>query len=350
MKSYGMRKLIPWLGLSLLFLFTIPIFFDIYREAAFNITPRDDYAPYLQYLIGHGGEMPSAPYVYRLFSVAIAIPFYYLLPAYTFSNLAGVDTSYLMAVEALSAVSYLSIVLTAVMIFFLARRRYGASPLASLVTALTSILLMEFVSRIGIDPLAVLMIAVLLYWIDRPWIFSLLIFVAIGINEKILFLFALLTFFRVVEVLLKRRKKIEKSLLIPWMASWAALAGYFLVRAIVPVPGFENQINPATYWDNLIRTLRLSVSIKGLIQNGLPIVICAILAGSFSFQIAGKKNSDETIYGGDGIVFLAFLLIALVIDLQYTAGRVVMFTFPLYLPAMARLLDACCQPASSSHG
>lgn len=343
MQATGRKKWIFWVGLGLVFLCTVPIFFDIYREAAFNTTPHDDYASYLLYLLHQGGALPSSPYVYRLFSVAIAIPFYYFLPAYSFSNLSAVDPAYLQAVEALSAVSYLCILLTAVMVFLQARWRYGASRLAALVPALLSFLLMEFVSRVGIDPLAVLVIAVLFFFSDRPWVFLGLIFLAIGINEKILLIFAALTFFRGVDVAVSQHKALGKNLIVPWAASWTALACYFLVRALAPVAGFESQTNPVTYWDSLVQTLRLTASTKGLVQNGLPILICGAITWIFSIKVVHQADTVR-LFRSDGLVFLVILLIALVTNLQYTAGRVVMFTFPLYLPGLALWLDEVFQP------
>lgn len=343
MQATGRKKWGFWVGLGLAFLCTVPIFFDIYREAAFNITPHDDYASYLLYLLHQGGALPSSPYVYRLFSVAVAVPFYYLLPAYSFSNLSIVDPAYLQAVEALSAVSYLCIFLAAVMVFLQAYRRYGASRLAALVSALSSFLLMEFISRVGIDPLAVLVIAVLLYFYDRPWVFLCLIFLAIGINEKILIVFSVLTFLRGIDVAVRQHKTPGKNLIVPWTASWAALAGYFLIRALAPVAGFESQTDPVTYLDSLVQTLRLTASAKGMVQNGLPMIICGSIAWLFSVKVV-RLAGKSLLFRSDGLVFLVVLLVALVANLQYTAGRVVMFTFPLYLPGLALWLDHEFQP------
>lgn len=343
MQATGRKKWIFWVGLGLVFLFTFPMFFDIYREAAFNITPHDDYAPYLLYLVHQGGTIPSAPYVYRIFSVVAAIPFYFLLPSYSFTNLTAVDANYLQAVEALAALAYLCTVLCGVMVFLLARRRFGASILASLVVGWMSFFLMEFMSQIGIDPLTLLTILVLLYFCDNPWVFIPLLIVSIAINEKVPLLFAILSFFRVLETALARRKKVGKKLLALWATSWVALGGYFLLRALAPVAGYENQTNLTTFGGSLLRTLQLSASLKGLVQNVLPVLVGAILAVGYAMLVA-RKSGDLRIYRSDAWVFVVFLGLALVLDVLYTVGRLVLFTYPVFLPGLALWLDEVFQP------
>src|SRR5262249_13463985 len=176
-----------------LFLSTVPIFFAIYRTAAFNTVSRDDYGPYLLFLVGEGSEVPASPFGYRILSVAAAIPFYHLMPVYTFKNLGPVDTTALRAAQALSMVSYLSIVLTSFVVYKLARDRSRASPVASLSVSLLAILLLTgFVGFTGVDELAILMIAALLYYQDNPVVFSLLILLSVIMNEKISIIFATL--------------------------------------------------------------------------------------------------------------------------------------------------------------
>ena len=121
------RALLVALAVVFLVALAVPLFFEIYRTMAFNTHPRDDYGPYLQALVGEGGKIPGAPMVYRLFSVAAAIPFYYLLPVYSFSKLPPLDPAYLRATEALAAVSWLSILATAGVIFLICRQKLGAS-------------------------------------------------------------------------------------------------------------------------------------------------------------------------------------------------------------------------------
>src|SRR5262249_38315168 len=143
-----------------LFLSTVPIFFAIYRTAAFDTVSRDDYAPYLLFLVGEGGQAPASPFGYRILSVAAAIPFYHLMPVYTFKNLGHVDMTALRAAQALSMASYLSIVLTSFVVYKLARDRSGPSPVASLSVCLLAILLLtDLVGFTGRDGLAIPVLA-----------------------------------------------------------------------------------------------------------------------------------------------------------------------------------------------
>ena len=56
--------------------------FAIDRIMVFNTVPRDDYAPFLLWVIGApGGAFPGSPYGYRLLTILAAVPLYHILPA-----------------------------------------------------------------------------------------------------------------------------------------------------------------------------------------------------------------------------------------------------------------------------
>ncbi len=96
--------------LALVVLVSVPVYFSDYRAAAFNIFPRDDYSPYLLAMTGETGDgpnrqaelFPSAPMAHRPLSVAAALPFYYVLPYYAFTNIEAPDEPYLRATAALA--------------------------------------------------------------------------------------------------------------------------------------------------------------------------------------------------------------------------------------------------------
>jgi hypothetical protein len=49
---------------------------------AFNTVPRDEYAPYLLWLLNMpGGGFPGSLYGYRILSTIAGAPFFYLLPS-----------------------------------------------------------------------------------------------------------------------------------------------------------------------------------------------------------------------------------------------------------------------------
>jgi hypothetical protein len=104
-----------------------PFFFLIFRLMAFNTVPRDDYAPYLLWLLHQpGGAFPGSPYGYRILSVLVAAPLYYLMPALPLTNLpADLAPAYLKATAALAAVSYLAMLAAAMMAYRLVVVRHA---------------------------------------------------------------------------------------------------------------------------------------------------------------------------------------------------------------------------------
>ena len=333
------RKALPILCIIVLLLASIPVFFEIYRSLAFDTVPHDDYALYLLALLDQGGRIPGAPFVYRILSVASAIPAYLLLPVYSFTNLQDIDPAYLRANEALAFMSYTWLVLTALVIYLTARRRYSASRSSSMVIALSTFLLSGFISKIGIDPLAIFMISLLLFCQDRLLVFIPLILLSIGINEKIPIVFASLYIFRCAAGLFRRRRftsfpQLGSSIL-------AVIVYFLLVLFFLKIPGNESQVDPSLFLDHVIQSVVSIYSLKGMVTNGIPILIVALMV-ILAFPVVKRLNDQSA----DGFVFLAILLLALAADLDYTVGRIVMYTYPLYLPAAAVLVDRFAEHAT----
>jgi hypothetical protein len=321
-----------FLILSMLLAITSPIFFDIYRELAFNTTPHDDYSVYLLYLMGkEGGALPGAPTGYRLLSVVPAIVFYHLLPVYRFTYLPEASQSFLKAQAALALVSYISILTTAWIIYRIAQERMNASKRSALAVSGVAMLLFGLTSAIGVDPIAILFIATLVYLQENSLPFAVLLFISPAVNEKIPLLLALLTLSRL--AVHRDRRHLTSTLL-----ALASVGVYLVMRALIGLPGHDEQWNIARFLPNAIETLKLTVSIKGVYLNIIPILILAGLY-ALSASTVARRQGDRYFYRSDILVLVGMILIGFMTRLEFTVGRVVMFTFPLYLPRVACALD-----------
>lgn len=323
------RKGLIALGVLTLALATVPLFFEIYRTAAFDTVPRDDYAPYLLALVGEGGEVPGAPFAYRIVSVAVAVPFYYLLPHFTFSQLQHVDPAYLRATQALSFVSYVSLILTAAVVFTVARRHYGASPVLSIVAGFVSLLLANFIAKPGVDPIAILVISLLVLWQRRLVFFVPLVLVSAGVNEKIPILFVAVLAGRLLASLVERRRFSGRAQLV---AAGLATIGYFAAVLVLRVPGNEHQLNPALILAGLQATLIHSLSLRGFVLNVLPVLVLAMVILA---ALHGRARSERCFHASDVLGAVTLLMLALSADVVFNVGRIVMYSYPLYLPAAA---------------
>src|SRR5690348_4438278 len=127
MTTRTMRLLSLGAVFSTVCLLTLPQFFDAYRISVFQTMPRDDYAPFLLRLISGTGEWPISPYGYRVLSIVPALPLYWLLPVYKFSQLGHVEYSYLRATEALTFLSYLATAGSAALAYDIVRSKTRGS-------------------------------------------------------------------------------------------------------------------------------------------------------------------------------------------------------------------------------
>jgi len=336
------KKTLIFVCLLTLMLTTSPIFFDIYRTAAFNTVPHDDYASYLLTLIGQDDKIPGAPFAYRIISVAVAIPFYYILPTYTFTNLSNVDTAYLRATQALSFSSYVSLVLTAVIIYAISRKQFLATRASSLIVGLLTFFLSNFISKVGIDPFAILIISLLVLWLKNPLIFAPLVLVSMGINEKIPIIFATILAFRFVNSITQRRRF---TFYVQLYSSCLAVVGYFAATLILKIPGNETHTNPTLFLANLQSSLIYTISLKGLFLNALPVLVLSLVV---VFAIKSRRQNSFHVSDVSGLFVL--LILALIADVVYNVGRVVMYSYPLFLPAVACFIDDVLKLESAPHG
>jgi hypothetical protein len=332
----------------LVVLVSVPIYFSDYREATFNISPRDDYSPYLLAMTGEMDDtphrlpelFPGAPMAHRPLSVAIALPFYYILPSYAFSNLEEPDEPYLRATAALAFVSWIFMLGTLLLSYAIAHVRYRATRAASLIVALFGLALFKFVGLAGIDPLAIFLVALVIYFVDRPLVVVPVILLSAFTNEKVAIIAFVLYGGRFAEWLIRRRSLGAFRYWPQLVASVLALIAYVLFRRVVlPRPGYEGQLDPTTWLDTASDTIQLSLSLKGLVTNGVPLAVMAILV-TVAWLTAPRVPVDwSTFRRVDVLVALALLLTAVLIGMEFTVGRLVLHAFPIYLSAIAVVVD-----------
>src|SRR4051794_16968973 len=119
MTQASFRRVLP---IGLIIAASIPIFFEAYRIFLFGTIPIDDYREYVLLLIGRPeGVLPSSPFAYRIGSVAAALPFY-VLPPIRLSLAPEVPEPMLRAAVALSALTWISTALTALLFYVWAAR------------------------------------------------------------------------------------------------------------------------------------------------------------------------------------------------------------------------------------
>ena len=342
-----MQRLTKYILLSiLLIVLTQNIYFDIYRGSAFNVIPHDDYSHYLLYMVGEDeGWLAEPPYTYRVLSVAVAIPFYYVLPVYRFTNLEGKSDNYLRSLEALALVFYLSILVGSIFIYKITKNRFGGNETASLIALLSSYLLFRQTGIYSIDPIAIMLICVAIYYLKNTLVFSLLMILSIGFNEKILIIFFLLMISR----LIFKKEKINLISLMPVIS----LAIYFIIRIVFYIPGNEAQIKPGSFLSSMITNVGYTLSLKGFFLNILPTLLAVGLYYMSMKEFIIRNDETKSYFTkADIIPLIGIFIISHLINVDYNIGRVSLHCFPLYLPLasifIVRLLEKNNKPFRSN--
>jgi hypothetical protein len=225
----------------------------------------------------------------------------------------------------------LSLVFTSLVIYAIARRQSAATKASSIIAALGTFLLSGYILKIGVDPFAILIIGILALCLDKPAVFVPLIFVSAAINEKIPIIFATMLAFRLATSAVQRRKLVIDMQL---LASCLSVAVFFMIIFIVKLPGSEDQTNPALFLPHLYSSLTYTLSLRGFFLNALPVLVLMLI---MVMAILSRRKSAFQV--SDVSSFFILLIIAMLADVVYNIGRIVMYSFPLYLPATAVYFD-----------
>jgi hypothetical protein len=315
------------LALAAAFLGT-PLFFDMYRGAAFETVPIDGYVNYLLYLTGsEEGTLPGKPFVFRIFSVAVALPLVDVFPLYKFSNLdPGMSDVRLAAILAFSLMSYLAAVATAAIMYLITRIQFNSSRAVAAIVFLVSLLLVRHTSIYGVDPISIMMLSAALLSYRQPWMFALLLFVSIGFNEKILFIFFMLTWGR---LLFSFGRNVEKFHLI---GTTTALLIYIAIYSLWPTPPMEELTTLAMYPQAMKEAFLRDMTLKGTVQNVLPFLFLLSIATLACLE--RKTSRHQSFFQCTDIMVLLglFVITHLLSPVMYNAGRIMMYSYPLFLP------------------
>jgi hypothetical protein len=309
-----------------------PLFFIIFRMAIFDTLPRDNYAPYLLWLLNEpGGVAVGSPYGYRILSVLAAAPFYYLLPPITFTNLpADIALPYLRATAALSALSFVAVIAAAVLAYRLMIDRCALGRVEGVFAGVFVLAWNFYASVVGIDPVAILLVVLALYVIDRLALFALVVVASAFFNEKVAIV--LVTWLSIRCILSSGdRTQFGRQ----WIAALAGLAVYAGMIALIRLPGHDEQFDLLVYGPTLLRNTVASFTTgRGIVLNLLP---CALLAGlvCWSWWYLGRRRSMHFALT-DLLVVPAMILVALVLTQFYQVGRIVAHAAPIFILPVAQ--------------
>jgi hypothetical protein len=329
-----MRPIAWFVGLSILL---SPFFFVLFRLAVFNTVPHDDYAPYLLWLDGNArGGIPESPYCYRLLSMVMAWPLFRLMPAIPLTNLPPVmSDETVRAVAALTMLSYVASIATALLTYRLGRKEGGLDRGHAMAAGGLAWALGWYTQITAIDALALLFITAALCAIRTPWAFGVLLLASVGVNEKIALVLAI---WLVIRGLLDAGFRRDFA----WQIVLAigAVGLYALLVAVLKMPGNEYQLRPGGFADTITENLTAYATSRGLFLNVLPITVLAALAiGARSTRLFRRM---------DVLLIPALTVVALVLTHLFQAGRIVMHAAPLFVvPAVAALQGRTIRGAAS---
>jgi hypothetical protein len=318
-----------------------PVFFVIYRLAVFNTMPRDDYARFLLWVVGHAeGALPISPYCYRILSMLMAAPLYYVLPSLHLTNMPGdLSPAYLQATAALSALAFLAWIAGTMLIYAVAIAEGGLSRGDAMLAGVLMFVLCLYGQISAVDPLTIALIIAGIASVRRRWVFAAFVLASIVANEKVALVLAIWLGFRCLFVAADRR-----IFGVQCVVALAAFAAYVALVRFLPMEGNSYQTDPSSYMQTLTENLGAYATGRGLLLNVLPAMVLAAIGVLAYAPKRRPAAAGRLFHPVDLLVIPALLVVALVLTHLFQAGRIVMHAAPLFvIPAVVSLrawLDA----------
>lgn len=314
---------------ALLALVLYPICVMLFRLMIFDTLPRDDYARILLWWLGEPGALPpTSPYGYRVLSVLVAAPFYYMLPPFSLTNLPGTSSlEFVRGTAAFATASYLAIIACMVVAYRLVLDRFGLGRVEGIFAALFVLLAQLYASPFSVDPLAIFVVLLALYFVERPAVFAAILVTSVIVNEKVAIIFVVWLTIRCV---CGSREVLGRQ----WLASVAAIFVYAALLAILRLPGYSEQLTPGSYLPTLVQNVVASVTtFRGLVFNVLP---CALLVAALAWSWRQLGWQRHRIYGPlDVLVIPALACVGLMLTQYFQVGRIVAHAAPLFFWPLA---------------
>jgi hypothetical protein len=249
-------------------------------------------------------------------------------------------TTYLRATEALSMISFLSVIGGSAIQYLILRRLRVTRELA-VCGAFLFFLGCGFIGLTTIDPLALFMISVLFLWIDKPILFSLTVLPMAIVNEKIVVLWFAILWGRYFYAKIRHEDYIQTMQLIAVSAS-AAIYGTLV--ALWHLPGDNNQRDILLYPRQAYATLLHCLNSKGLILNVLPVVLLTL---AVFYLWRSPKSEYKRI---DSLGLVALILAASVGDVTYNVGRISIYFMPIIITPLVIALSTRSERNSNMAG
>lgn len=305
----------------LLFLILVtPIFFIIYRIMIFNTTPYDPYYEYLLYHLGKNpGFVPQSPFIYRFLYPILGGFIFKITPIIPLSQNSVFSPDEALAIQSLALLN--SIIIITIFVLsgvYLIKQKYFNKPVI-ICSSIVILFLLFQTSFFGIDPMSLLCILVLLFYINNPKIFSTGILLSLLVNEKVALLYFLYFILTLKSIKLNH---------VPLLSSFLSCLFYYILRKYGPFEGYDNQVIFSHYLPSFISSFNYIFGLKGLYLNIFPVLILII------FYLFSNTHINLL-----WLLPILLLLIGMLMNLNFTIGRFVLHALPFFIPAIYQTLD-----------
>jgi len=316
----------------------LPTFVSNYRASCANLISTD---PYREMLIGISNKDTSdfmAPFAYRPLGLLLAIPVYCTNSAPMFTKLQdSIPRDYQNATWSLISVSFLFLVASSMLIYFILRSRDHSPLTSSIVLAVfwcspsTNLYLMPLV-----DAISIFLVCASVWLIRRNSLVGFSIVALLGLAAKETVILVLLIYLIVIGFA-NKKLRLQYGRFCVILLVYMAI--YIVIRAKFPFPASpSSDLSVAGAIHNISTCWRYFLGVHGFLWNILPLWP-VVLPGVLYLFFPATRNLRAISVLVLTIVPFSLVVISCIMGVKYNVGRVVFLSFPIFIVPYGELVD-----------
>jgi len=338
LKNNFLNFIKSYLGFFLFGIFILILFRDFlytYRMQLFRFIPYYDYqSQIVYYLTGDKSLDVQAPMSLRFLGLWIQYFIYKFIPCLELTRV-NIEVlpypNYICATFSNALMNYISLCAILALMFVYSYKKLNLSLAESLVCLFFSYIFIKHVEAFTLDRISILYLVFILYFLDKPKISIVLIFLLFLVNEKIIFLLAVFFF---IKYFLQKEKYFKFFF---WAAVTSGLLAILIFYFYTKILGFgylqsndpEGLYN-TMFSQGLDRILHMFKTKAGLSNAILPIFF------SISPYVIGKFIKYKKInYSNYEFIIPCSLVLFGAGGGMEQIGRYVMYSFPIWVPILS---------------
>jgi hypothetical protein len=244
----------------------------------------------------------------------------------------NLSIEYIKATQAFAALTYISVTLSIVLSYVIARR-LKLSRIAAAAAGAATLVAAYYLQLTGKDPTAVAILFAAIALLNSRIAFGVLIVVSVFVNEKIALTLAMALGLRLIY------RDCRRQYFPQLICIGLALVIFAVVVLLIPLPGYAHQKQPSMYLRSLLNSLTLLLTTRGLFLNIWPVMLFSLAAFVAKYGYGYDSKTTVLFRPSDIAVIYGLVVVGMLLNVEFAVGRITSYACALLVIPFSRAAE-----------